>query len=344
MEYGSIFGHGAYLGPDFTADYLHRSSALGSRPARRRAAPTRPARRRSTSSRPTATTRTRRPCRSPPSRRSAFGQLERHYADFFGSRHDPLRAAARSRSTTREQIHQLTAFFAWSAWAASARRPGPQLLLHQQLAARGAGRQRAERQRDRLVGDLADRAARRHRRPVRRLRALAAGLAGPRPGDAQLPLPGRRRADPGPAGHRLVLLRDGRAVPAPDPGRRACRSTTAPSSAASSGSTSPRCFPYNLVRTWHVQLAIFFVATSFLAAGIFLAPMIAGREPQGPEQARLRPARRAGGRRLRQPDRRARRHPQLVLGLDLRRPGLRVPRPRPLLAGPAGDRARASGS
>ena len=25
MEYGSIFGHGAYLGPDFTADYLHRA-------------------------------------------------------------------------------------------------------------------------------------------------------------------------------------------------------------------------------------------------------------------------------------------------------------------------------
>src|SRR5262249_33445674 len=40
-------------------------------------------------------------------------------------------------------------------------------------------------------------------------------------------------------------------------------------------------FPYNLVRTWHVQLAIFFVSTSFVAAGIFLAPMIAGREPKG---------------------------------------------------------------
>ena len=26
MEYGSIFGHGAYLGPDYTADYLHRST------------------------------------------------------------------------------------------------------------------------------------------------------------------------------------------------------------------------------------------------------------------------------------------------------------------------------
>ena len=40
-------------------------------------------------------------------------------------------------------------------------------------------------------------------------------------------------------------------------------------------------FPYNLMRTWHVQLAIFWVATSFVAAGIFLAPMIARREPKG---------------------------------------------------------------
>jgi len=40
-------------------------------------------------------------------------------------------------------------------------------------------------------------------------------------------------------------------------------------------------FPFNLMRTWHVQLAIFFVATSYVAAGIFLAPMIARREPKG---------------------------------------------------------------
>ena len=40
-------------------------------------------------------------------------------------------------------------------------------------------------------------------------------------------------------------------------------------------------FPYNLMRTWHVQLALFWVATSFVAAGIFLAPMIARREPRG---------------------------------------------------------------
>ena len=26
MQFGSIYGHGAYLGPDFTADYLHRAA------------------------------------------------------------------------------------------------------------------------------------------------------------------------------------------------------------------------------------------------------------------------------------------------------------------------------
>ena len=57
------------------------------------------------------------------------------------------------------------------------------------------------------------------------------------------------------------------------------RSTTVRSSATSSASTWRSSCPYNLARTWHVQLAIFWVSTSFLAAGIFLAPMIAGREP-----------------------------------------------------------------
>ena len=35
-----------------------------------------------------------------------------------------------------------------------------------------------------------------------------------------------------------------------------------------------------MARTWHLQLAIFWVATSYLAAGIFLAPLISGHEPK----------------------------------------------------------------
>ena len=62
-------------------------------------------------------------------------------------------------------------------------------------------------------------------------------------------------------------------------------------------------FPYNLMRTWHVQLAIFWVATSFLAAGIFLAPDDRWTRAAGTELARPRAARSSGRRRLREPDR-----------------------------------------
>ena len=40
-------------------------------------------------------------------------------------------------------------------------------------------------------------------------------------------------------------------------------------------------FPYSLVRTWHIQSALFLIATGFLAAGLFLAPLIhGGKDPK----------------------------------------------------------------
>ena len=38
--------------------------------------------------------------------------------------------------------------------------------------------------------------------------------------------------------------------------------------------------PYNLARTWHVQLSLFWTAAAFLAGGIFLVPFISHREPR----------------------------------------------------------------
>ena len=38
--------------------------------------------------------------------------------------------------------------------------------------------------------------------------------------------------------------------------------------------------PYSLTRTWHIQTAMFWIATAFLAAGLFLAPAIGGAEPK----------------------------------------------------------------
>src|SRR6185295_10102567 len=40
-------------------------------------------------------------------------------------------------------------------------------------------------------------------------------------------------------------------------------------------------FPYNLLRTWHLQLAIFWIATAWVTGGLFLAPLVGGAEPPG---------------------------------------------------------------
>jgi nitric oxide reductase subunit B len=40
-------------------------------------------------------------------------------------------------------------------------------------------------------------------------------------------------------------------------------------------------FPYSLLRTWHIQSALFWIATGFLTAGLFLAPIInGGKDPK----------------------------------------------------------------
>lgn len=38
--------------------------------------------------------------------------------------------------------------------------------------------------------------------------------------------------------------------------------------------------PYSVVRTWHVQLGIFWIATAWLATGLYVAPAVSGHEPR----------------------------------------------------------------
>ena len=39
--------------------------------------------------------------------------------------------------------------------------------------------------------------------------------------------------------------------------------------------------PYAVARTWHTQLGIFWIATAWLATGLFVAPAVSGYEPKG---------------------------------------------------------------
>ena len=38
--------------------------------------------------------------------------------------------------------------------------------------------------------------------------------------------------------------------------------------------------PYSVTRTWHVQIGIFWIATAWLAAGLFIGPLVSGKEPK----------------------------------------------------------------
>ena len=39
-------------------------------------------------------------------------------------------------------------------------------------------------------------------------------------------------------------------------------------------------FPYAVTRTWHTQLAVLWIATAWLATGLYVAPLLGGREPK----------------------------------------------------------------
>jgi nitric oxide reductase subunit B len=42
-----------------------------------------------------------------------------------------------------------------------------------------------------------------------------------------------------------------------------------------------KILPYAVTRTWHLQLGIFWIATAWLATGLYVAPAVSGKEPRG---------------------------------------------------------------
>ena len=279
MEYGSIFGHGAYLGPDFTADYLHRAALSvmefhGGETSDRAKLQT-VADFKNNRYDPSTDT-----LMYTAAQAHAFEQLSNEYGEFFG---EPTTKYGLRPNAIRdpEQIRQLTAFFSWSAWASAALRPGlpysytnnwpPEPLVENRATA------------DAIVWSVLS------------LIALLGGIGLLFAAFGRwnfLGWHGREQQTVSFRPPNQVLL---------TPAQRACAwfflvmgllflLQTLVGGASQHyraeianffGIDLARLLPFNIARTWHLQLAIFWVSTSYLAAGIFLAPMIAGREPRG---------------------------------------------------------------
>src|ERR1035437_8179601 len=279
MEYGSIFGHGAYLGPDFTADYLHRAAEMAGDYYGGTSSD-------ATRQRTIDDFKTNRYDRATgvliysAAQTDAFQKLTAYYAGFFGT--PTTKFGLRPNAITDpEKIRQLTAFFSWSAWAASALRPNKDYSYTNNWPPES------------LVGNHAT--AETILWSVLSLVALLGGIGLLLAAFGRWNFLGWHGRE-----EQRILFRP------PDevmltPAQRSCAwfffvmallfflqtllgGATQHYRAELSdffGFDLGRVLPFNIARTWHLQLAIFWVATSFLAAGIFLVPMITGREPRG---------------------------------------------------------------
>ncbi len=287
MELGSIWGHGAYVAPDWTADWLHRElmgtltvwsarehqvsyEELG---AERQAGLRERLRAEVRANRFDERTRTL--TVSSDRAQAIEGNID-YYTRLFRDGRESY-ALPEGAVADPARARKLSAFFFWSAWAAATHRPGDDVTYtsnwpHEPLIGNAPTS-------DALIwtgvsillllggiGALAFwHAARRSEEPPTEV-PTEDPLLGASPSPSQLAtvkyfwivcllvvlqiLMGVISAHYGVEGTELY------------------------------GIPIAKILPYSVARTWHVQLGIFWIATAWLAAGLAIAPMVGG-EPRG---------------------------------------------------------------
>lgn len=291
MDNGTIWGHGGYLGPDFSASYLHELSLDGAESV--------------------AAQMHRQPLAglSEPAKaevRAAVEQVlkENRYDSKTGTLiFLPFEAASYRRQIALwrdylahpvqnrglllplikdpEELRVITAFFAWTAWAAVANRPGQNYSYTNNFPY------------DPLVGNTPTSSA--VFWSALSLISLLAGTAivlfafgsfnylgwkGPRAHVHPQVIPGG--ATPGQFGLLKFFVIAGLLFLAQVlAGGMTAHYRADPQSFYGLNLSSFSFISSNIFRTWHLQLAIFWIATSYLAGGLLLASALSGQEIRG---------------------------------------------------------------
>ncbi len=289
MQHGTLFGHGAYLGQDFNAEYLHRAALLMLERYSGREDFTPQARARVIeewkANRYDAASGE---LRYSEGQAVAFERMREYYAEHFAST-EKQSGLKRPRIEDADELHQLTAYFSWAAWVSAAVRPGTDYSYTNNWPP------------ELLVGNTAT--AQAFLWSVLSLIGLLGGTGLLLFFVGRYDLLGWHRADEEDPGRSLQFRPPEEVRLAPAQRAVAWYFLVVAGLFLAQGllggvnahyHAEPAGFygfdighwlPYNLTRTWHLQLALFFVATSFLAMGIFITPMIAGHEP--PHQDKL---------------------------------------------------------
>ena len=279
MEYGSILGHGGYLGPDFTAEYLRMEATsvkeqLTSQGVDDPAAATKEMLRTNRYDSSTGT------LVWTDEQVKAYNDAVGHYTKMFGpDAHS--HGLKPDLITDPVQVKQVTAFFGWTAWGSSAQRPGhdysytnnwpPESLVG-----------------NAPTGDLMIWS-------VLSLIVLIGGTG------VMFAIYGRWsqkigwHSEEAPAlsfrqPEEIGLTKSQRVVAwyvftiaalfLVQTLLGALAEHYRADVLSFFGFDLGRLLPFSLARTWHVQLSLFWTAIGLLAAGLFLTPFIARREPR----------------------------------------------------------------
>jgi nitric oxide reductase subunit B len=291
-QLGSILGHGAYVAPDWTADTLHREALeiLAIRARRehgREYADLTPAQQaalqgelRVELKQNTYDPATGRVTVSA-DRAQAYATVANHYEALFSA--DPEVRQLREHYAMKENTiydperrRTMVAFFHWTAWQSVTNRPGSNVTYTSNWPA------------DTLVGNTPSGAS--FMWTFISILMLIAGVAAL-------------------AWHHAASKHEEpAAIPAADP-LKAIKATPSMKAVAKYfwvvaalfvaqvglggitahyavegqafyGFNLSEILPYSVTRSWHTQLAVFWIATAWLATGLYIAPAISGHEPK----------------------------------------------------------------
>jgi len=288
QEVGTIWGHGAYVAPDWTADWLHRECVFT---LERWAKASGAANYDTLSPEQQAGLREhlqlmlRRNTYDPATgiitvdevRGEAFDALNRYYADVFSNGRNAY-AIPKGALSDPAKLHDMSAFFWWTAWAASTNRPGTEVSYTQNWP------------HEPLIGNQPTGSA--VVWSVISFVLLLAGVGG---------MVWYFASQPRTVAEELLPERDPLLGLQPTPSQRATLkyffvvaalwvvqvglgAITAHYGVEGSGFYGiplDRWLPYAVTRTWHLQIGIFWIATSWLATGLYVAPAVSGVEPKG---------------------------------------------------------------
>lgn len=288
MEVGSVWGHGSYVAPDWTADWLHREAmfildawaqtTFGNAYDRLTPEQQAPLRARlqdmmrANTYDPATGVVTIDPVRA-----LAFDANEGHFADVFTNGRTEY-AIRKNSLSDPGKLRELSAFFFWTSWAASTDRPGEEITYtsnwpHEDLVGNKPTGEAVVWTGVSIIlllagiGGMAWYHAAQDKTVIHGEVPTSDPLLGSFATPSQKAVVKYFWTVAG-----LLLLQIGLGVITAHYGVEGDSFYGIPLS---------QILPYTVARTWHTQLGIFWIATAWLAAGLYIGPAVSGIEPKG---------------------------------------------------------------